>query len=185
VLIQLPSEAQKTSEIDKTKMERIKSILSQDYNYTTENQKLAIWLSEDKTNKELIDNEDSPVKVLIFKQAIATGRDCPRAQILVMFREIKTISFEIQTVGRILRMPEWKHYNNDILNKAYVYTDLDKTSISISQTAKNIIKNQIGYRNEDLYKDFTLSSFYKSRSDYKDIGFSFYKLLSQTFIAQV
>jgi hypothetical protein len=33
---------------------------------------LAIWLSKDKTNKELIDIEDSPVEVLIFKQAIAT-----------------------------------------------------------------------------------------------------------------
>jgi len=73
-------------------------LLERDYGFTLDNQKLAIWLSEDKTNKELIDLDNSPVKVLIFKQAIATGWDCPRAQILIMFREIKTISFEIQTV---------------------------------------------------------------------------------------
>jgi|GEM_PF-2622678 len=66
-------------------------------------------------------------------------------------------------------MPERKHYTNDILNTAYVYTDLDKSSISINQTAKNIIKSEIGYRNSELYKEFSLESFYKSRSDYKDI----------------
>jgi type III restriction enzyme len=55
-------------------------------------------LSENKTNKDLIDIQNSPVEALIFKQAIATGWDCPRAQILVMFREIKTVTFEIQTV---------------------------------------------------------------------------------------
>lgn len=185
MLIQLPSEAQKTSEIDKTKLERVKTILERDYGCTLENQQLAIWLSEDKTNKELIDLENSPVKVLIFKQAIATGWDCPRAQILVMFREIKTITFEIQTVWRILRMPEWKHYINDVLNRAYVYTDLDKASISIKQTAKNIIKSEIGYRNLELYKDFRLESFFKSRTDYKDIWFSFYKILGEIFTKTV
>lgn len=182
LLIQLPSESKKTSEIDKTKLERIINILDQDYNINFENQKLAIWLSEDKTNKELIDLPDSKVEVLIFKQAIATGWDCPRAQILVMFREIKTITFEIQTVWRILRMPEQKHYKNEILNKAYVYTDLEKAEISIWQTAKNLIKNIIAYRKEELYKNFSLKSVYKKRIDYKDIWFSFYNNLAKTFV---
>ena len=185
VLIQLPSEAKKTTQIDKTKLERIKEILRQDYDFTLENQKLAIWLDKDKTNKDLIDIENSPVKALIFKQAIATGWDCPRAQILVMFREIKTITFEIQTVWRILRMPELKHYKNEILNKAYVYTDLPKAEIWIWETAKNIIKSNIWYRRDDLYKDFSLQSFFKKRADYKDIWFSFYKVLAETFVNKV
>ncbi|MCP4523676.1 MAG: DEAD/DEAH box helicase family protein [Candidatus Gracilibacteria bacterium] len=185
VLIQLPSEAKKTTDVDKTKLDRIIHILKEDYNLTFDNQRLAIWLSEDKTNKDLIDIENSPVEVLIFKQAIATGWDCPRAQILVMFREIKTVTFEIQTVGRILRMPEWKHYENETLNKAYVYTDLPKAEIGIGETAKNLIKNQIGIRNNDLYKHFSLQSFYKSRGDYKDIGFSFYNLLAETLVNRV
>ncbi len=185
ILIQLPSEAKKTTDIDKTKLDRIIHILKQDYNLTFENQKLAIWLSEDKTNKDLVDIQNSPVQALIFKQAIATGWDCPRAQILVMFREIKTITFEIQTVGRILRMPEWKHYENDTLNKAYVYTDLPKAEIGIWETAKNLIKNQNWVRNTDLYTDFSLLSFYKRRWDYKDIWLSFYSLLAETFVKKV
>lgn len=185
VLIQLPSEAKKTTDIDKTKLDRIINILKEEYNLTFENQRLAIWLSEDKTNKDLIDIENSPVEALIFKQAIATWWDCPRAQILVMFREIKTVTFEIQTVWRILRMPEWKHYDNEVLNKAYVFTDLPKAEIGIWETAKNLIKSQIWIRNNELYKQFSLQSFYKSRWDYKDIWFSFYNILAETLVNSV
>ncbi|MBS9784397.1 DEAD/DEAH box helicase family protein, partial [Candidatus Gracilibacteria bacterium] len=185
VLIQLPSEAKKTTDVDKTKLDRIIHILQEEYDMTFANQKLAIWLSEDKTNKELVDIKDSPVEALIFKQAIATGWDCPRAQILVMFREIQTITFEIQTVGRILRMPEWKHYSSEALNKAYVYTDLPRAEMGVGETAKNLIKNSIGIRNNAIYKDFALQSFYTSRTNYKDIGRSFYSVLAKTFIEYV
>ncbi len=185
VLIQLPSESKKTTDIDKTKLDRIIHILKQDYNLTLENQKLAIWLSEDKTNKDLVDIKNSQIKALIFKQAIATWWDCPRAQILVMFREIKTITFEIQTVWRILRMPEWKHYENEILNKAYVFTDLPKAEIWIHETAKNLIKNQVWIRKNEIYKHFSLESFYKSRWDYKDIWFSFYNILAEALVNKV
>lgn len=87
-----------------------------------ENKKLAIWLSEENINIKEITKNTSNVEVLIFKQAIDTGWDCPRAKILVICRDIKSEVFKIQTVGRILRMPEQKHYNNELLNEAYVYS---------------------------------------------------------------
>ena len=31
-------------------------------------------------------------------------------------------SFEVQTIGRIRRMPEAKHYDNEILDNCYMYT---------------------------------------------------------------
>jgi type III restriction enzyme len=185
VLIQLPSESKQTSPLDKSKLDRILFILQNHYNITFENQNLAIWLSEDKTNKDLIDIDNSPVEVLIFKQAIAIGWDCPRAQILVMFREIKSVVFEIQTVWRILRMPQQKHYTNEILNKAYIYTDLPKAQMWIWETAKNLIKNLIWVRNNDLYRDFLLPSFYKKRGDYKDLWLSFYHVLAKTFVDKI
>ncbi len=58
----------------------------------------------------------------MFKQAIATGWDCPRAKILVKLREGGTEIFNIQTIGRIRRMPERKHYDDDLLDRCYVYT---------------------------------------------------------------
>ena len=48
-----------------------------------------------------------------MKQAISTGWDCPRAKILVKLREGMSEQFEIQTIGRIRRMPEAKHYEDD------------------------------------------------------------------------
>lgn len=185
LLIQLPSEKKTTEAIDQTKLERMQRILEEQFDISLENQKLAVWLSKNKTNKDLIDVPNSPVEVLIFKQAIATGWDCPRAQILVMFREIKKITFEIQTVGRILRMPEWKHYADDDLNKAYVFTDLPKQMIGIHDTAKNLIKSQYVYRNEMLYTPFSLESFFKSRIDYQDIWSSFRIFVAQSLLEKV
>jgi type III restriction enzyme len=130
VLIQLPD--RKTNLEDRIR-ERIEGILKNKYKISTEkgNNKLAIWLSGEHINKENVERQDSEVEVLIFKQAIALGWDCPRAQILVLFRQWYNPIFSIQTVGRIMRMPEPDkgHYENEILNYGYVYTNLDNIEI--------------------------------------------------------
>ncbi len=41
-----------------------------------------------------------------MKQAVATGWNCTRAKILVKLRENMSEDFQIQTIGRIRRMPE-------------------------------------------------------------------------------
>lgn len=99
LLIQLPSESHDLNALDQSKLAETIQTLSKRHGITVENGKLAIWLSNRKDNLEGIENNDSRVEVLIFKQAIALGWDCPRAQILVMFRDIRTPIFEIQTVG--------------------------------------------------------------------------------------
>ena len=117
-LIQIPN-----SSYGEAKKEVIEKFLSEK-GITTENGKLAVWLSDEKINDsfDTLNTIDSKVEYLIFKMAIDTGWDCPRAQILLKFREVNSIVFEVQTVGRILRMPEAKHYNDEILNRAFVYS---------------------------------------------------------------
>ena len=68
-----------------------------------------------------------------MKQAISTGWDCPRAKILVKLREGMSESFQIQTIGRIRRMPEAKHYNDDLLDFCYVYTFDEKFKAGMLQ----------------------------------------------------
>lgn len=81
------------------------------------------WFSGDHPdNPEEIQKLDGQYAFLLFKQAIATGWDCPRAKILVKLREGGTERFNVQTVGRIRRMPERKHYGNDLIDNCYVYT---------------------------------------------------------------
>lgn len=170
VLIQLP-----TGDAGDDKKMFVESFLAKK-GITYDNKKLAVRLSEEKVNheKEFVTPNQSEVDFLIFKQAIDTGWDCPRAQILVRFREIRSIIFEIQTVGRILRMPEAKHYKNDNLNKAFVYLNTNEFSVNQETYNPNIIKS-INVKRGDIYKSLPLNSYYRNRFDYWDITASFYE----------
>ncbi|MEK6734324.1 MAG: DEAD/DEAH box helicase family protein, partial [Pseudomonadota bacterium] len=158
ILIQLPDK--KTGVIDR--QDQIVGILRDNFQITTENRKLGIYLSEEKTNLENIEMPDNAVQVLIFKQAIALGWDCPRAYILVMFRDIQSMDFTIQTVGRIMRMPEFRHYEYNELNIGYVYTNLSDINIT-EELAKDYITIYEAKRREDLYHNIDLNSIYLIR----------------------
>lgn len=84
-----------------------------------------------KENLAGLERPDNMTQVLLFKEAIALGWDCPRAAVLLIFRKLQSDQFTIQTVGRILRMPEQKHYPKEQLNIGYVYTDIAKDKIQI------------------------------------------------------
>lgn len=185
LLIQLPNTSKETmSELDLKDKDIIENILEKrGLRYSSG--ELAIWLSEDKQNLENIEKPNSQVKVLIFKQAIALGWDCPRAQVMAMLRDTKSETFRIQTVGRILRMPEAKHYAEDALNKAYVYTDLPDITIDSDDTdAKNLLKMQVAYRRENI-SNISLPSVFIHRTDYGDLRADFKpildNILDQTF----
>jgi type III restriction enzyme len=160
VLIQLPDA--KKGVVDRR--EDIEKILKDKFKITTENRKLAIYLSDkdSKINLENIEKTDNETEVLIFKQAIAIGWDCPRASILVLFRDWKSMTFSIQTVGRIMRMAEFKHYTNDELNKGYVFTNLADVNIA-TDIAKDYITIYEAKRRNDIYKNIDLHSVYLKR----------------------
>src|SRR5699024_5748641 len=114
IIVQLPNK----SEVLQYQVEQYLS----SKNITYENGLLAVWLSNQKQNLENIEENNALPIVVIIKQAIATGWDCPRAHILVKLRERTSDTFEIQTIGRIRRMPEVKHYESDLLDSCYLYT---------------------------------------------------------------
>ena len=90
--------------------------------YTYDNGMVNIWMSEEKTVSDDLTELDGSPAFLLMKQAISTGWDCPRAKILVKLREGGSEDFQIQTIGRIRRMPERKHYGLNILDFCYLYT---------------------------------------------------------------
>ncbi len=138
---------------------------------TTENGKLAIWLNDDKINNsyEELNTNDSKVEYLIFKMAIDTGWDCPRAQILLKFREVNSIVFEIQTVGRILRMPEAKHYTDEALNRSYVYSNIQSIAIKKEIYNPNIIKTYNSKVKEEYKPDIKIAINAQSTQDQLNI----------------
>ncbi len=141
--------------------DRILEVLSKQ-GITTQNKKLAIWLSEKdkKKNLDYLENNDSDVNVLVFKEAIALGWDCPRASILLLQREwnVDNYIFNVQTLGRIMRMPEHKYYeNNPDLNIGYVYTASDNFSI-VEDLAKDYVSKEIMQRDNTVYGNIYLPS---------------------------
>lgn len=115
VLIQFPNGSEEW-------IQRVKEALA-DMGYGENSGLVASWFSGDHpANPEEIKKLDGQYAFLLFKQAIATGWDCPRAKILVKLREGGTERFNIQTVGRIRRMPERKHYDIDLIDNCYLYT---------------------------------------------------------------
>jgi len=177
ILIQLPTEdSERLSALDQTVKIKIEDFL-QTRGITYENGKLAVWLSDEKVNKEKLEENSSQVEVLIFKKAIATGWDCPRAQIMVMLHDMKSEVFKIQTVGRILRMPEAKHYDDAELNSAYVYTNLGSIVIEPeNKDALAFFKIHVS-KIRDSIKNIELPSVYLHRTDFHDLTASFRPIL--------
>ena len=124
--------------------------------YSRKNGMVAAWLSGDKADipDNLVEN-DSDLAFLFIKQAINTGWNCKRAKILVKLREHSKEAFQIQTIGRIRRMPEGHHYNIPVLDMCYIYTfDKEYQTQLMRGLDKAYIPSRLFLKEQ--YKDFTL-----------------------------
>ena len=125
---------------------------------TYENGQLAVWLSDQHENLEGIDEPNAATTAVIIKQAVATGWDCPRAHILVKLRDNMDETFEIQTIGRIRRMPEAKHYESNLLDSCYLYTLDEKFTAGVKMALDKGALNACTLFLKNEYKDVTLTS---------------------------
>lgn len=161
VLIQFPNGQPETIEAVEKKLESM--------GYTYDNGMVSKWMSEEKRDlpENLTDNDGIPV-FLLMKQAISTGWDCPRAKILVKLREGMSEQFEIQTIGRIRRMPEAKHYDDDLLDYCYVYTFDEKYKNGLLATMDKAYETRRLFL-KDKCKTFTLEKELRDR-DFNGLG---------------
>lgn len=176
MLIQLPNDDKSLIEngVDKTKEKVVCDYLKKKGIKDT---KIAKWFDGRQENMELVTDNDDDTDFMLFKQAAGTGWDCPRACVLVMFREIKKEVFYTQTVGRILRMPEPQfkddYKNNALMTTGYLFTNYKRNKVQIP--------DQNDTNKPDIYhvhpkkgiKNIELKSAYVSRVDYGDIPKSF------------
>ena len=152
VIVQFPNSS--TEQIERVE----KQLEKMGYNY--DNKMVAKWMAdeEDKVNIKGITEKNATPAFLLIKQAISTGWDNPRAKILVKLRENMNEDFEIQTIGRIRRMPEAKHYDNEILDCCYLYTFDEEYKESILQDVDNSYEvKRLFLRNKEQTKDFVLT----------------------------
>ena len=185
LLIQLPNDkTESLSAEEQNLVEQIKTYLDVIKGINEENGKLAVWLSGEKNNLPGLEKPDCLTEVLLFKQAIALGWDCPRAAVLLIFRKHQGNEFTVQTVGRILRMPEQRYYATEALNVGYVYTDISKDVINIvSEDMSYLCKAAyLGVRREGLQNVALTSSYSQYRSaDRNRLNPDFRQVLAQVF----
>ena len=137
VLIQLPND---DSELEKQGVATKETVVR---NYLKKqgipDNKIASWFDAKKENLDFITQDTCPVDFLLFKLAAGTGWDCPRAHILVMYREIKKPVFHTQTLGRIVRIPVVDiSLNKELLTTGYLYTNHKRNEVGIpEQDGKN------------------------------------------------
>lgn len=153
VLIQFP-------DMSESLIEYVEECLS-GMGYSYKNKMLSKWLSDEKINISNVTENNDSSNFLIMKQAISTGWDCPRAKILVKLRENMTESFEIQTIGRIRRMPNSKHYDNNVLDFCYLYTFDEKYKDAVIKSGNAYEVKKLFLKDE--YKNFELVKEYRNR----------------------
>lgn len=158
VLVQLPDDDRKLKEQGvETKEEVVLRFLKEAYHVPE--RKIARWFAGEKENMDGISEPDSPVEFLLFKYAAGTGWDCPRAHIIVMFREIESPTFKTQTLGRILRNPV---PGLDLgafpeLREGFLYTNYRKNEIAdIPETVENKPKTEVAGLDARLIRDFAV-----------------------------
>ena len=137
-------------------IEQIEEIL-ENKGYSYKNKTVAMWLADRKENIEDISKNNAEPIILIMKQAISTGWDCPRAKILVKLRDNMSEDFETQTIGRIRRMPQAHHYDNLLLDNCYLYTFDEKYEETIKQELGNNAQDVKMVFLKDEYKAFRLT----------------------------
>ena len=174
MLIQLPNDDNDLiAKGDKTKEEIVSEFLAKN---GIKSPKIAKWFDGKRENLDYITDNDSGVDFMLFKQTAGTGWDCPRACVLVMFREIGSEIFYVQTGGRILRMPEPNakddYKNNPNLRIGYLYTNYKRNQVELPDVKKNEIPTQHAIRKDGI-KNIKLQSAYISRIDYGDIPASY------------
>lgn len=134
---------------------------------------IASWFDQ-KKKPEGLERNDSPYEYLLFKMAAGTGWDCPRAQILVMFREIKSAIFHTQIIGRIMRVPVRGVQGCEIFRTGYIYTNYRRKEVANADYGAEMNKPKLYVARNRKGKEFVLDPHlmteYIPRADYGDLG---------------
>ncbi len=98
---------------------------------------------------------DESVEVLIFKLAVATGFDAPRAFTLVSFRPSRDEDFGVQIVGRILRVDRRLQTIPNLptaLNHGYVFLSDNSSQTGLTNAAQriNAVKTELASVTSDV-----------------------------------
>ena len=172
VLIQLPNDDSKLLEQGMpTKEEIVHDYL---HRKGIPDSRISSWFDNQKPDPYIAQN-DREINFMLFKQAAGTGWDCPRAHVMVMYREIGSNTFYTQTLGRILRIPmpgAMKAIHSPLLKTGYLYTNYSRNQVGVpDQSTSNkpyLYIAELKY--SDIQLPDCLKTDFESRVDYGDLA---------------
>lgn len=94
--------------------------------------------------------QDTPsIRVLFAKEAVTTGWDCPRAEVLMSFRPAQDMDYVTQIMGRIIRTPlAMRIPGNEVLNAVHAFLPRFDES-SVTKVAEQLSKGGTDIGNDD------------------------------------
>lgn len=116
------------------KDQRVEGIIHTEDAYEELTQRLGVpaeWIRrQTATDKELKNDDlmadDCQVRVIITKDALREGWDCPFAYVLALLPKGQARTALTQMIGRVMRMPHVSYTDNELLDRAHVFcTDID------------------------------------------------------------
>lgn len=111
-------------------------------------QAIAIKTSEQNDLKEIspreLVSERCPIRVIITKQALQEGWDCPFAYVLCSLAVNKSASAMTQLVGRILRQPRARRTGIAALDQCYVFTNRVETKMVLDTVKRGLEEDGLG-----------------------------------------
>lgn len=89
-------------------------------------------------------NDDYKIKIVLFKEALSTGWDCPRAEAMMSYRVAKDATYIAQLLGRMIRTPLRMHIKMDeSLNYVHLYLpNFDENTVE--EVVKRITEEEGG-----------------------------------------
>ena len=97
--------------------------------------------------------DDLDIRVVLCKQAITTGWDCPRAEVLLSYRKVEDQDAITQIIGRMIRTPLARRIEqNEALN--YVHCFLPRfNKIGVKQIADRLKLGDDSFRQEWVHPE--------------------------------
>ncbi len=140
-------QAQPKTSSDSTTFEKIKQTLV-DAGIPAEQIAIKTANTNELRNIELM-SPDCPIRFIITVNALKEGWDCPFAYVLATVAN-RTSSVDVeQILGRVLRLPNTRKNQSDVLNISYVLTSSNDFHATLDKVVSGL--NNAGFSSRDYY----------------------------------
>ena len=122
--------------------------------------------------------DDMRVKIVLFKENLSTGWDCPRAETMMSFRKAEDVTYIVQLLGRMVRTPMQSHIKvDDSLNDVRLFLPYFNRS-NVESVVKELQDSECGdiptvidseALEEPVYKTWTVHTSH-SRNSIEDLN---------------